>query len=169
MTASLLAPGLHGFAVHFAVALLLTSTAFFLVARLFATRSWAGTLLFAARCNLYVGVVFATLSIGSGWLAFLDAEREASGLSTMALHRSTAAIAWWLSLFAAIGVWRAQQHAPGWFVLTLLVAGSTAITVSALYGAELVYRHGIGIERPKEMPRMPVAHATSLLKIPMWV
>lgn len=42
MTAPLLAPSLHAFAVHFGVALLLTSSAFFLIAKLFAARSWAG-------------------------------------------------------------------------------------------------------------------------------
>lgn len=153
-------PNLHPFVVHFAVALLLTSTAFFVIAKLFAARSWAGMLLFAARCNLYVGVVFAALSIGTGWLAFLDAEPQASGLSTTTLHRSTAAIAWWLSLFAAIGAWRTRQRAPGWVVLTILVAASAAISASALYGTELTYRYGIGIERPREMPRMPVAQMT---------
>lgn len=160
MTATVLVPNLHLFVVHFAVALLLTSTAFFLIAKLFVARSSAGMLLLPARCNLYLGVVFAILSIGTGWLALLDARPAASALSTVALHRSTGAIAWWLSLFAAIGVWRTRQRAPGWIVLTMLVAASGAITVSALYEAELTYRHGLGIERPRELPRMPVAQMT---------
>jgi uncharacterized membrane protein len=153
-----LVPNLHPFAVHFAVALVLTSTAFFIVAKVSAARSWAGMLLLAARCNLYVGAVFALLALATGWLAYLDVQPGPRGaFATLTLHRSSAAVAWWLSLFAAIGVWRVRHRAPGWILIGLLLGASASIAFSALYGAQLTYRYGIGIERPKEMPRMPVA------------
>lgn len=160
MRLPLLVPNLHPFVVHFAVALLLTSTAFFLVAKLCPTRSWAPMLTFAARCNLYLAVGFGLFSVGTGWFALVDARPPGSALATAALHRSAGVIAWWLSLFAAIGVWRVRQRAPGWIILATLLFASGAIAVSTLYGAELTYRHGLGIERPKEMPRMPVAEVT---------
>lgn len=163
MTAPVLMPNPHPFVVHFAVALLVSSTAFFFVAKAFAARPWAGTLLTAARWNLYLGSAFAIVSIVTGWLALLDARPGASALATVVLHRSTGAIAWGLSLFAAIGVWRTRHRAPGWIVLTTLVIASGAITVSAFYGTQLTYRYGLGIERPKELPRMPVAQAMNEL------
>jgi uncharacterized membrane protein len=152
-----LIPNLHPFIVHFSVALLLSSTVFLLAGRLFAAHAWAATLVHAGRWNLYLAAAFAITSIGTGWFAFLDARVDAQALQTAILHRRTGAIAWWLSLFAAIGVWRTRQRMPGWIVLTTLIVASCSITMSALYGSQLVYRHGLGIERPREEPRMPVA------------
>jgi len=152
-----LVPNLHPFVVHFSVALLLASTAMLLIAKAFATSSWSAGLTHAGRWNLYLAALFAITSIGTGWFAFLDARVDANALATAVLHRRTGAIAWWLSLFCAIGVWRTRHRAPGWIVLTALVVASVSITFSAMYGAQLVYRHGLGIQRPREEPRMPVA------------
>ena len=152
-----LVPNLHPFIVHFSVALLLSSTAFLIAGRAFAAHPWAATLVHAGRWNLYLAAAFAITSIGTGWFAFLDARVDGAALETAILHRRTGALAWWLSLFAAIGVWRTRERTPGWIVLATLLVASCSITVSALYGAQLVYRHGLGIERPREEPRMPVA------------
>ncbi len=161
-----LVPNLHPFIVHFSVALLLSSTAFLIAGRALCAYPWAATLVHAGRWNLYLAAAFAIASMGTGWFAFLDARVDPAALETAILHRRSGAVAWWLSLFAAIGVWRTRQRMPGWIVLTTLIAACGAITVSALYGSQLVYRHGIGIERPREEPRMPVAGMTQPTLVP---
>ena len=160
----MVAPGLvthlHLFVVHAAAALLLAGTAFLIVGKTFGSRAWADALLHAGRWNLYLAAFLAATSVGSGWFALLEFRTDAMAYATAALHRRTALVGCVLSVAAAIVVCRTRQRAPGWIVLAILLIASCSITLSALSGAQLVYRHGWGIERPREEPRMPVAQMT---------
>jgi uncharacterized membrane protein len=157
MIAPELLPNLHPFVAHFPIALLIVSTVCFFVARGYALRPWAQSLLCAARWNLYLAVALGLFAIVTGWLAFADTRPDAAALATTIWHRRTGGLACGLALIAAIAVWRAPQRVPGWFVLAGLLLASTSIGLSAIYGTQLTYRHGLGIERRQEQPRMPVA------------
>ena len=152
-----LVPNLHPFLAYAGVALLFAASLFLLVGTLAAARAWTG-LIDAGRWNLYAAALTMLGSVCGGVMAWGEVHVvPGEAMIPLLLHRRWAVVACWLVVFAAVGAWRVRQRAPGWIVLTLLLAGSVAATLSALYGAQLVYRHGIGIERRREEPRMPVA------------
>ncbi len=106
---------------------------------------------------LWIAALSAIVAAFFGWQAFNSVEHDEAGHVAMLAHR-----AWALPSVAALllltawDVWRqsAERINPWWFVV-LLAGVAAALGATAWHGAELVYRHGLGVIQPAriESPR----------------
>lgn len=143
-------PNPHPLAVHFPIALALVALVFQLGARLFAARRWAPQWAIVGHWSLWLAALSGVLAALFGWQAFNSIDHDEAGHLAMLAHRAWAvpSVAA-LLLLAAWDVWRqpAERVNPWWFV-ALLTAVVTAVGATAWHGAELVYRHGLGVIQP---------------------
>ena len=99
------------------------------------------------RWMLWGAALFALIAAAFGWFAFNSVAHDEVRHAAMMLHRNWAlgALAVLIAL-AAWDVWRGRSGripSPGF--LGLLVVAWLLVTSTAWYGAELVYRHGLGV------------------------
>ena len=146
-------PNLHPLAVHFPIALSVAALIFTFAARCFAPRPWAQQWAVVGHWTLWLAALTAVVAAFFGWLAFHSVEHDEAGHVAMLTHR-----AWALPSVAALlllagwDAWRqpAERVNPWWFVV-LLAGVVAAISATAWYGAELVYRHGLGVIQPQPL------------------
>lgn len=140
-------PNLHPLMVHFPIALISVS-AFFHVASL-AKRgnSYARHCAILAHSTLWLGALAAIPTVYFGWQAFNSVNHDEAGHAAMLVHRAwalgTAAV---LVILAGWDAWRSKVEDPPalWFSAAVIGAWSL-VAVTAWYGGELVYRHGLGV------------------------
>lgn len=139
-------PNWHPIFVHFSVALLITATALFVLAKLAPrTASWRAPCLTVARWNLSLGVAITVGTVLAGWYAFNTVNHDGHSHLAMLSHRQWALAT--ASAFALLWAWSLvgrgrEPRAP--FVAGLVVA-SGLLLVTGYKGGELVYRHGLGV------------------------
>jgi uncharacterized membrane protein len=141
-------PNWHPILVHFSIALFVIAAALYLLTLIVGGR-WASSVAAAARINLWLGAVFTIATVVAGIEAFATVEHAPSQLPFMNDHRNwaliTAAI-WWL--IAISEGWRAWWlKSPSYLLLAVMVLAAAALGVAGWKGGELVYRHGIGVQR----------------------
>ena len=142
-------PNWHPIWVHFAIALLITSAGIFL---LFGWRAGPANrpsdALIVARWTLWLGVIAAATALVTGYWASGSVAHDDLGHVNMMLHRnwafSAAAI---FALAAAVEFLKRAEARASVFSIFLVVAGSAALAVTGLKGAENVYEHGLGVQR----------------------
>lgn len=146
-------PNWHPILVHFTVALLSVSVALFLAESFVRKRPWHIQLVTVARWNLWLGALAAIATVIAGFdafnsiphssehqhLAMLDHRKWA--LSTAALFIVLAAWSLSVSLRGKADFSKAKNLV---FVSLMTVAGMMLAT-TGYKGAELVYRHGLGV------------------------
>ncbi len=140
-------PGWHPFIVHFALALTLSGGVGLGAARL------VGSPVAARRCavfgtlNLCAGAVFVVLAIASGIGAIWDLNLASGARAAVSTH-----VKW--AFFAAVAVilvavWRGAgtvpEEPPSNLFLVFMAGAAAAVAVTAYFGAENVYRFGIGV------------------------
>jgi uncharacterized membrane protein len=147
------APSLHPMIVHFPIALLLLALLFDVLYFIFRKQAW----LHAAANSLYVlGGIAAVAAFFSGRQAADLAEIPAFANSALAEHADLGQYtAWFFGLYALLrlaGWWLNWQEKVGVLLLLLVVAAGGAVLLyeTAEHGAELVYRHGIGVQAADE-------------------
>ena len=138
---------LHPYVVHFAVALILLSVILFYLGTLAGARTWSGSVLAAARWNLWIGAGFALASIGSGFVDYLSAQCDTDTIAATIIHRRSGAVTWWAALIAAIAVYRTRRRAPGPRLLAWLLLVGVAASTAAALGTGLTYDRGLGVDR----------------------
>jgi uncharacterized membrane protein len=140
-------PNLHPLTVHFPIALVLVALVFQTGARLFAARRWAQQWAIVGHWALWLAALSAVVAAFFGWQAFNSVDHDAAGHLAMLAHRAWAvpSVAA-LLLLAAWDAWRqpAERINPWWFVV-LLAGVVFVLGATAWHGAELVYRHGLGV------------------------
>ncbi len=140
-------PNLHPIFVHFTVALISTAIGFFLLAKLLGNRPFHEQCLILARWNLWIGTVFALITVITGIFAYNSVAHDTPSHAAMTEHRNWA--------FATFAVLLLTTLWSGWIsyankliklpflLLAVLLFGLLFST--AWHGGELVYRYGLGV------------------------
>jgi len=137
----------HPIIVDFAVALLVVSVAFDVLAGVAEERD----LRVVAWWTLMLGTVAAALAVLSGYVAANVAGEESMVVDTIAVHRNLGIAT--LTCFAVCALWRVRE--PGAFpqryrdaYWLISASGLGCLIVTAYYGGILVFRLGVGFLRP---------------------
>jgi len=138
-------PNWHPIFVHFTLGLLITAVMLFLVGAL-AKSPQATTV---ARWNLWIGTVFAVITLAFGYQAYYTVEHDAFSHAAMLIHMKWAWATLVLFAVAAVLAWRERKRAQGAgpALGVVLLAGVSALLVTGYLGGENVYRHGLGVMR----------------------
>jgi uncharacterized membrane protein len=134
----------HTLVVDFAVALLLTSVATDLLARLADDDEFR----VVATWTLVFGAIAAILAAISGYAAYDDAAPTGAAEAVVLNHRNAGLVL--VACFVPAAVWRlaAGGRPPTRFAgvyWTLVAIGTTAVVVAAYLGGNAVFRHGVGV------------------------
>lgn len=140
-------PNFHPAFVHFPIAFVTAALAFTAIGTVFRRWPYAAQCLVTGRWMLWGTALFALIAAAFGWFAFSSVAHDEVSHAAMILHRNWAlgTLAALLAL-AAWDVWRGGfRKMPSQGFLILLVAAWLLVTSTAWHGAELVYRHGLGV------------------------
>lgn len=153
-------PNWHPIFVHFTVALLLTSVGFFLLARFDPSAARRQRWSILAHWNLWVGAGITVITVAAGFYAFNTVDHDTPSHEAMIEHRNWA-IPTFL-YFSAMAAWawrgaRASKEISTAFIAALLL-GALLVLSTAWHGAELVYRHGLGVISLPEVEKEGHAH-----------
>jgi uncharacterized membrane protein len=141
-------PNWHPLLVHFPIALISLSAAFHLAARLLAKHPrWASPCAVLAHATLWLGALAALPTALLGWQASNMVDHDAAGHAAMLLHRTWAlATLLVLIILAGLDTWRNKVDAtPAWSFAGAVILAWMLVASTAWHGAELVYRHGLGV------------------------
>ena len=140
-------PNFHPILVHFTIALLFVSFFAFLVS------IWGNnyTVRYQARLigrwNLWIGAAMSVLTVAAGVYAFNTVAHDDASHVVMEKHEHLALATF--ALYGILAIWslmhfRKDKDEPKSFVL-IVFAAVVMVLVTAWYGGELVYRHGLGV------------------------
>ena len=138
-------PNFHPIFVHFTVALLSLSVAFHLLD--FVTKGAKAEWRILAQWNLWLGAGFAIVTVLAGIYAYNTVSHDGPSHAAMTVHKNWALPT--LLVFLLLAGWsvlsaRAGKSASVSFLVVLVIAGGLLLS-TAWHGAELVYRHGLGV------------------------
>ncbi|OGS97827.1 MAG: hypothetical protein A3F73_07120 [Gallionellales bacterium RIFCSPLOWO2_12_FULL_59_22] len=140
-------PNFHPALVHFPIALTAAALAFTAIGTLFRRWPYAAQCLVTGRWMLWGAALFALIAAAFGWFASNSVAHDEVSHAAMVLHRNWAlGTLTALLALAAWDVWRGRSGrmpSPGF--LGLLVVAWLLVNSTAWHGAELVYRHGLGV------------------------
>lgn len=140
-------PNFHPAIVHFPIAFGTAAVAFCTVGVLFKKQTYATQCLITGRWMLWGAALFALIAAVFGWFAFNSVTHDEVSHAAMKVHRNWALGAL-IALLAltAWDRWRGRSgRMPSFGFLVLLVAAWLLVMSTAWHGAELVYRHGLGV------------------------
>lgn len=126
---------LHPFAVHFPLALWLTSTFFDLLA----WRQGDPVYRRAAYWLVGLGLLGALVSIASGWVDLLDQERQGVGSGLLLRHRLHSGVAYAATVTYAVNFgwrYRSENRLAG-LLLVLSLVGAILVAIAGYLGADL--------------------------------
>lgn len=140
-------PNLHPALVHFPIAFTTAALAFTGIGSIFKNWPYAEQCLITGRWMLWGAALFALITAMFGWIAFNSVEHDEVSHVAMILHRNWAlGTLTALLMLTAWDAWRGPSAAaPSYGFLVALVGAWLLVTSTAWHGAELVYRHGIGV------------------------
>ncbi|MEA1672705.1 DUF2231 domain-containing protein [Nitrospirillum sp. BR 11163] len=142
-------PNWHPAVVHFAVALPLLAFLLFGAALAGRRLAAAPALTLAARWSLYLGTAAALAAILTGQQAMNTSSMDLAGHENVHVHLSWAYRTAGALAIASLGAWLDRRRPAGAHPLLMLclAAGIGLVAVTGWFGAENVYRHGIGVRR----------------------
>ncbi|KAF0201620.1 MAG: hypothetical protein FD173_2117 [Gallionellaceae bacterium] len=140
-------PNWHPALVHFPIAFATAAVIFIAIGSAYKNRSWAVQCLITGRWMLWGAALFAVIAAMFGWFAYNSVEHDEVSHAAMTLHRNWAAST--LAVLLALTVWDVWRSRsgkmPSQIFLILLIAAWLLVVSTAWHGAELVYRHGLGV------------------------
>jgi len=153
-------PNIHPMLVHFPIAFLIGSLGSAIIGKLIAKKTYASHWVSASHILLWLGVISAVLTAIFGWQAYNSVNHDEAGHVAMKLHMTWAILSLVIALFAGcFDLLRVKlSQAMGWLFIGLLLLISILVGTTAWLGAELVYRHGIGVISLPGMSEDGVGH-----------
>lgn len=140
-------PNWHPIFVHFTIALLTIATLLFLISAFRGRNHSAHGIETTANWNLWLGAALTVLTIAAGLQAAGSVTHDDSAHLAMENHKfwalGTATLFLLLALWNVLRVRRGRGVGPAFAVVLLLAF--TGLTGTGLRGADLVYRHGLGV------------------------
>lgn len=140
-------PNLHPVLVHFPITLIAVSAVFHIAALATRGKACATHCAIMAHTTLWLGALAALPTVFFGWQAFNSVNHDEAGHVAMLAHR-----AWALATLAVLvalagwDAWRSKVDAiPKWWFAGAVIVAWGLVGVTAWHGAELVYRHGLGV------------------------
>jgi len=144
-----LVPGWHPLVVHFPIALTLTAGLALILAKLVRRASLAETLATVGTWNLCAGAAAALFALATGLAAVLDLKVGAAAHAAISTH-----VKWAIFTSMALlltSVWRGAgsppRARPSWLFVIVLCVVCGALILTGLFGADNVYRYGVGVGR----------------------
>ena len=144
---SLVEPNLHPIFVHFVVGLLFTSALGLATSSFLRTDAhWSSTLQAAGDWMLGLGILAALGAVIAGFDAYYSVAHDGPSHAAMTTHRNWALPT--VAVFAGLGVWRwlKRSEQPGPLFALAGLVGAALLTVTAWWGGNLVFKHGLGVE-----------------------
>lgn len=140
-------PNWHPILVHFTIALLTIATLLFTVTAIAGRNHPLHGIETTANWNLWLGAALTLLTIGAGLQAAGSVTHDDAAHLVMENHKFRAlATATLFVLLALWNVWRVRRGQRVGLVFTLaMLLGLAGLTGTGLRGADLVYRHGLGV------------------------
>ncbi|GAB1232796.1 DUF2231 domain-containing protein [Ferrigenium sp. UT4] len=140
-------PNFHPAIVHFPIAFGTAAVAFTSVGILFSNWTYAAQCLRTGRWMLWGAAVLGIIAATFGWFAFNSVAHDEVSHAAMIVHRN-----WALGTVTALfilAVWDVLRgrtvKMPTYGFLVFLIAAWLLVMSTAWHGAELVYRHGLGV------------------------
>lgn len=140
-------PNWHPILVHFTVALFTVSTLLFVLSKVVTNWRIEDQWLATGYWNLWIGTLVTLGTVAAGWYAFNTVDHDTESHKVMLEHRNYAFSA--LAVFVVLSVWaifqyRAEKRPTSIFIIAALLGWGLVMT-TGWHGAELVYRHGLGV------------------------
>lgn len=149
---TLIQPNLHPVFVHFVVGLLFTGAILQAVTAFLPSGArWRSPLQSAGDWMLALGLIAAVGAVIAGFDAYYSVDHDAASHAAMTTHRNWALGA--SAVFLALGAWRfaERKQAPGAPFAVASLAAAALLTVTAWWGGEVVFQHGVGVKRLPEV------------------
>lgn len=146
---ALIIPNYHPIIVHFTIALISTSFGTLILAR-FLTRwkQWQLECLIVSRWCLWLGALASVFTIAAGFHAYFTVGHDGTSHPIMAIHRnwalSTFTLIWLMTIWSWM-LWRKAKQPKLLFTLGMIITFGFLL-ITGWYGAELVFRYGIGVQ-----------------------
>lgn len=151
-------PNWHPILVHFTIALFITAVLFYLGRCLLPQEhQWRSQWLNMANWSLWSGCLFTLGTITAGIIAYNSVDHDSAAHAAMTLHRNWALPT--AALFIGLGILALRtarnNKQPGSAFLSLSAVAAVMLLTTAYLGAEVVYRHGIGV---MSLPEVEAGH-----------
>ena len=140
-------PNWHPIFVHFTVALLTIAAILHVAALLVSKPELKTQLQTTGQWNLWLGVLISIITVLAGWFAYNSVNHDTASHLVMTQHRNIALVT--MGLFVVLAIWSWFGYRKGlaitWLFTILLLIATSVLAVTAWYGGEIVYRHGLGV------------------------
>lgn len=141
-------PNWHPLFVHFTVALIVSSTLFFVAGTVLAGWGWSDALKSAGHWTLRLGAIATVFTLAAGLQAYGSVDHDAPSHAAMTNHRNWAFVTVgfiWLSAIWSVWKTKGTEKAAALFFVLLGIA-TILVGLTAYKGGELVYRYGLGVQ-----------------------
>ncbi len=135
-------PNWHPLLVHFTLAPFVIAVAMYIFG--YFRPAFQSTAWLVAQWNLYIAAVAVILTVAAGVYAFNTVNHDDVSHQVMIIHRNLALPTALVILVLAGWSYRAANRVSLPF-LSLALFALLGVSVTAWYGGELVYRHGLGV------------------------
>jgi len=152
---SIIIPNWHPLLVHFTVGLVVTSSLFLVLSKVKGT--WSTVFETVGKWTLWVGAGITVLTLLAGFDAYNTVAHDDIAHKVMKVHRTWALVTAAAILLLALWTYKAKTINSLVVAASLLVSGLVGYT--GYLGAELVYRHGLGVMRLPDSSGEGHAHA----------